>query len=162
MLLLPAGSKRSDRKEELAEVVQGLHHLFKAVDTFSRQMLRTFGVSGPQVWALGTIAQAGSLTIGELADRMYLHISTVSGIVDRLEERSLMVRERTEEDRRVVRLRVTRQGRLILQRAPEPPRSLIAKGLQRLSDRELQIMKSAVRQLTRIMGANRKAAGLTD
>ena len=145
--------RRAGRKEQVAEIVQRLHQMFKAVDTFSRRMLYEFGVTGPQVWALRTISGAGSLSIGELAERMYLHMSTISGIIDRLEERSLVTRERSDEDRRVVRLRVTRPGQAILQRAPVPPRSLIASGLQRLEDRELSSMRQAIRKLSRIMRA---------
>ena len=159
--MMPVASdrgRRTSRKEQIAEIVQGLHRLFKTVDTFSRRMLVDFGVTGPQIWALRTIAGEGSLTIGELADRMYLHMSTVSGIIDRLEERDLVTRERTDEDRRVVRLRVTRQGQAILQRAPEPPRSLIAPGLQRMGDRDLALMRIAVRHLARIMRAENGAS----
>jgi len=46
---------RSGRPETLSESVEMLHQIFQAVDLFSRQTLRDFGVTGPQIWALRTI-----------------------------------------------------------------------------------------------------------
>ncbi|HYE98525.1 MAG TPA: MarR family transcriptional regulator, partial [Planctomycetota bacterium] len=123
----------------------------KVVDTFSRQALKEFGVTGPQIWALRTIHAERGLTIGELAGRMYLHISTVSGILDRLEERGLIERRRSPEDRRVTRLEVTARGRAVLARAPEPPRSLVLRGLQGLSRSELRNLRRSIDILAGIM-----------
>jgi DNA-binding MarR family transcriptional regulator len=148
-------SRRSGRRQSIEEVVRHLHHIFKVVDTFSRRTLAEFGVSGPQIWALRTIEAAGSLTMGELAEALFLHMSTVTGIVDRLEGRRLVLRERFGEDRRVVHLRVTARGRSVIDRTPEPPRSLIAKGLQDLQPRELGRMRYAVARLAQIMRADR-------
>ena len=97
---IPSGSsRRSGRRHAIEEVVRHLHRIFKVVDTFSRRTLAEFGVSGPQIWALRTIEASGSLTMGELAGALFLHMSTVTGIVDRLEGRRLVVRERFGEDR---------------------------------------------------------------
>lgn len=145
------GAKRAGRREAIVEIVEGLHRIFKAVDTFSRRALKEFGVTGPQIWALRSIEESGELTIGDLADQMYLHISTISSLLDRLEERGFVTRTRDDADRRVVNLRLTPAGRGILKRAPEPPRSKVLRGLQRLGDHELHTVSRAVRELSRIM-----------
>jgi DNA-binding MarR family transcriptional regulator len=150
----PVESRRTERRPAVEEIVRHLHQIFKAVDTFSRRTLAEFGVSGPQIWALRTIEGSGSLTMGELADHMFLHMSTVTGIVDRLESRHLVIRERFGEDRRVVHLRVTARGRAVIERTPEPPRSQIAKGLQHLQPRELGRMRYAIARLAHIMRAD--------
>ena len=56
----------SGHKELLSETVEMLHRVFQAVDLFSRQTLRDFGVSGPQIWALRSIDQAGVSSMGGL------------------------------------------------------------------------------------------------
>lgn len=151
MTTATADRRKTARRAVIAEVVQRVQQILKTVDLFSRRTLRQFGVTGPQIWALRTIDAAGSLSTGELADRMFLHDSTISGILDRLEERGLVTRERGDDDRRVIRLRVTRSGLDILCRAPEPPRSRLPRGLQKLDRRELRRMRDAVRQLALIM-----------
>jgi MarR family transcriptional regulator, organic hydroperoxide resistance regulator len=137
-------ARRVDRKALLSDTVEVLHQMFQAVDVFSRQVLRDFGVSGPQVWALRTINEAGVVSMGDVAQRMYLHMSTVTGIIDRLEAAKLVTREKSESDARVTELRVTAKGRSILARTPEPPRSKAARGFQRLSLRELKRVHAAL------------------
>lgn len=157
------GKRKHSRGEDaLQETVRTVHGLLQHIDLFSRRMLREFGVSGPQLWALRTIALRSGLTIGELAGEMYLHISTVSVLLDRLEERGLVGRERSTSDRRVVRLQLTRSGREILYRAPEPPRSLLARGLKSMSARERIRLRDGVRRLARLMGMVRNAPASDD
>lgn len=139
------------RETALTSSVRAVHRIFQSVDTASRRLLKDFGVTGPQLWALRTVEEARGLTIGELAARMYLHISTVSGILDRLEKNLWVERRRSAEDRRVTRLVVTRAGRALIARAPEPPRSVVLRGLRELDDRALGEMSRSMERLARIM-----------
>ena len=82
---------------------------------------------------------------------MHLHMSTVTGIIDRLEAAKLVTRERSASDARVMEIRLTARGRAILARAPEPPRSKAARGLQRLSPKELRQVHSSLRLIARAM-----------
>lgn len=142
---------RSERQEILSESVEMLHQIFQAVDLFSRQTLRDFGVSGPQIWALRTIDDGEVVSMGDLAQRMHLHMSTISGIIDRLELARLVTRERSATDARVMELRLTARGRTLLAKAPEPPRSKAARGLQRLSPKDLERVHSALLLIARAM-----------
>jgi len=146
-----AAPRRLDRKECLSQSVEILHQIFQSVDVFSRQTLREFGVSGPQIWALRTIGEAGVASMGDLAQHMHLHMSTVTGIIDRLETAKLVTRERSQEDARVMELRLTPKGRMILTKAPEPPRSKAARGLQKLTSRELKQLHTALLLLAHAM-----------
>jgi DNA-binding MarR family transcriptional regulator len=128
-----------------------LHQIFQAVDLFSRQTLRDFGVTGPQIWALRTIDDGDVVSMGDLAQRMHLHMSTISGIIDRLESSRLVTRERSTADARVMDVRLTARGRALLAKAPEPPRSKAARGLQRLSPKELDRVHSALLLIARAM-----------
>lgn len=139
------------RKAGLDETVEMLHRIFQAIDVFSRQALRDFGVTGPQIWALRTIAESQVVRMGDLAQRMHLHMSTVTGIIDRLEAGRLVTRVRGAVDARVMEIRLTAKGRSILARAPEPPRSKAARGLQRLSTKDLQSVRAALLMIARAM-----------
>ena len=108
-------------------------------------------VSGPQIWALRTIDEGALTSMGDLAQRMHLHMSTVTGIIDRLELAKLVTRERSDADARVMELRLTPKGRVLLGKAPEPPRSKAARGLQRLTPRELDRVHSALLLIARAM-----------
>lgn len=139
------------RRDLIADVVGGLQRIVRAVHTFSRQSLVEHGVTGPQLWALRALATSDGLTVGELAGRMYLHISTVSSLLDRLCGRGLVLRSRDLRDRRVVRLAITPAGKALVRRAPEPPRSKLPGGLERLRGAELHQMSRALSRLAQIM-----------
>jgi len=56
------------------------------------------------------------VTVGELAERLQLKHHSVVGLADRLVERGLVKRQSSEEDRRIVHLRLTARGLTILER----------------------------------------------
>ncbi len=139
------------RRELTRGVVDGLHGLFQHVERFSHLLQMDRGLSGPQLWALRLIRGAPPVTIGQLAERMFLHISSVSCLLKRLVARGLVARTRGAEDHRVVYLRLTPAGRRLAHGAPAPPRSRLPRGLGRLGDRELHEVARSVRRLRTIM-----------
>lgn len=60
------------------------------------------GLTFTQVTVIGILAKDSKMKISELSSYMGLSNSTVSGIVDRLEQQGVIVRERSKKDRRVV------------------------------------------------------------
>lgn len=67
-------------------------------------------LTSPQFYVLATIGYAGGLPFGEIGEKMMVTVSNLTGIVDRLEEKRLVVRERDAHDRRVVRVTLTEKG----------------------------------------------------
>jgi DNA-binding MarR family transcriptional regulator len=59
---------------------------------------------------LATIGYAGGLPFGEIGAKMMVTVSNLTGIVDRLEEKKLVLRKRDENDRRVVHVVLTEKG----------------------------------------------------
>jgi DNA-binding MarR family transcriptional regulator len=68
------------------------------------------GLTPPQFYVLATIGYAGGLPFGEIGVKMMVTVSNLTGIVDRLEEKKLVVRKRDEHDRRVVHVILTERG----------------------------------------------------
>jgi DNA-binding MarR family transcriptional regulator len=58
----------------------------------------------------------GALTMGELARRLCVTEKSVTGLADRMERGGYLRRDRDDEDRRVVRLHLTRRGAQIFRR----------------------------------------------
>jgi MarR family transcriptional regulator, 2-MHQ and catechol-resistance regulon repressor len=68
------------------------------------------GLTPPQFYVLATIGYAGGLPFGEIGQKMMVTVSNLTGIVDRLEEKKLVVRKRDDNDRRVVHVVLTEKG----------------------------------------------------
>jgi len=74
------------------------------------------GLTAPQFYVLATIGYAGRLPFGEIGAKMMVTVSNLTGIVDRLEEKKLVSRERDEHDRRVVHVVLTEKGAKLYQK----------------------------------------------
>lgn len=68
-------------------------------------------LTAPQIHAIGWLGSDETLTMGELARRLCISEKTATGVVDRLELAGTVRRERDASDRRVVRVRLTDDGR---------------------------------------------------
>ena len=141
------------RNIAIAEIMQSLRRIFKAIQDYFQEISKKYGITGPQLWALKTIAANGSLSLGELSKKMYLHPSTISGVVDRLEKKGFVVRDRGQEDRRVVKVQLTPQGKKIVAKAPNPIQGKMIYGLNRLKKRDLASIYDAVKELVEIVEA---------
>ncbi len=77
----------------------------EVVILFKHSMGKVFedsGITPPQGMVLGILSTEKKMKITELSSKLGLPNSTVSGLVDRLEKQGMVVRQRSEEDRRVV------------------------------------------------------------
>ena len=109
---MPALSRRRpaavSRLPDITSIVVGLRRIVRALEVYSHDVRRTYGLTAPQLWALKTLAKTGPLTTGQLAQILLIHPSSASLLVDRLERRGLVNRVRLQNDRRFVRIRADR------------------------------------------------------
>ena len=87
--ILPEAQQKHHHAEE---AVQSLRRIVKALHDYSTSVEQQIGLTGPQLWALWELGRAGSLSLKALSARMHLDPSTVTGVVDRLQRRNLLVR----------------------------------------------------------------------
>jgi len=149
------GKNGTARGVAIAGVLDNLRRVFQVVHGYSKRAERTGGLTGPQLWAVKVLSESGPVRVSDLARRMYLHPSTVVGILDRLETRDLAERTRSREDRRVVTVALTRKGRHLVSKVPEIAQGLLLNGLEGLSSRDLEDLSNALEVLVKILGAHR-------
>src|SRR4030043_1213335 len=99
------------RDQEIADVLDNLRRVFKVVHRYSKRAEKIGGLTGPQVWAMKVLAESAPIRVTDLARRMYLHPSTVVGILDRLEQQDQGSRTRSEKDHRGGAGGLTAKGR---------------------------------------------------
>ncbi len=146
-------SPRISRDEEISETVQSLRRIVKTIQNYSQQVSSEFGVTGPQLWALKAILERGALPLGQLSKKMYLHPSTVTGVIDRLESKGYVVRGRDATDRRVVTVSLTAAGKGLVKKAPNPVQGKMIYGLRKLKRDELHVIYESIRKLVEIVEA---------
>ena len=96
---------------------------------------------------LMTLEAEGPLPMGALAEAMDVSQASVTGIVDRMEQRDLVERQRGDEDRRVVRVGLTDEGRRLIGTLAAQRRDHVAQLLDDLTDDELAGFLAGVRAM---------------
>ena len=138
---------------EIPEVIDNLRRIFQAVSEYSKSAEKETALTGPQLWALKLLANTAPMRVSELARQMYLRPATVVGILDRLEAKSLVTRNRCQEDRRAVDLYLTERGKAVVANAPEVAQVMLVKGLEALTGQEFRQVLEGMQHMVRILGA---------
>lgn len=140
------------RDQEIADVLDNLRRVFRVVHRYSKRAEKVGGLTGPQVWAMKVLAESAPIRVTDLSRRMYLHPSTVVGILDRLEQQAQVARTRSEKDHRVVTVALTAKGRETVAKVPQIAQGLLLKGLTGLPDGDLSTVSEGLRMLVGILG----------
>jgi len=132
-------------------IFQSLRQIIRALDIHSRKLSSVYGITGPQLLCLQTIAAEGPLTQLALSQRVHLSASTVVGILDRLEHKQLVKRERDTKDRRRIFVGVTAAGRKLLTKAPSPLQDALAAALSDIGELEQATIALSLRRVVELL-----------
>jgi DNA-binding MarR family transcriptional regulator len=97
---------------------RAFRRLQQDAEVHAKRLARYGGLSPVQLMILQVLANEGQLTASALSKRVSLTAATLSGQLDRLAERGLLLRQRDDQDRRRQWLLLTPEGRALQQQAP--------------------------------------------
>lgn len=126
------------RDVQVLEVLSLLWEIEHALRRRSKRMERRLGVTGPQRLVLRLVSRERDLTPGDLARRIHLHPSTLTGILQRLVERGLLERRPDRHDQRRARLRVLPAAAPIVRTARDTVEARVAAVLADLPDAAIE------------------------
>ena len=103
--------------------------------------LEQYGLSGVQYGVLKHLADGTALTAVDLSRLLHYDTGSMTRMLDRLEEKALLRRERGKEDRRVVYLRITPAARTLLPKLRAAGARVLDRGLAGFSSNEIDALK---------------------
>jgi MarR family transcriptional regulator, organic hydroperoxide resistance regulator len=127
--------------------------LSHALHSMSRKTENVLGITGPQRLVLRVVGGQSGISAGALAEVLRLHPSTITGLVRRLEERGLLVREHDAEDARVVRLTLTPAGARLNGRHASTVEAAARRALKRMDPRTMAAAEEALAVLVEELSA---------
>lgn len=134
-------------------VIAALRRIVRAIDLHSHHLADTFSVTGPQLLSLQELARLGQVPVGVLARNVHVSHPTMTGILDRLERRGLVLRTKDATDRRRVTVTVTEAGHELLAAAPSPLQDRFRSELAKLEDWEQTQMLATLQRIAAMMDA---------
>ena len=117
-----------------------------------QQFLDSQGLTHAGWQVVQVLASGDGLTQREVAERCYVTSATVTGVVDTLERDGLVERERSTEDRRVVRVRLTKAGRKRLDATKRLAGEQMATVFGDLTPREETVLRRVLVRTIRRLG----------
>ncbi|MBI9074974.1 MAG: winged helix-turn-helix transcriptional regulator [Desulfatibacillum sp.] len=134
-------------------VLMSLRRIIRAVDIHSRKLHSELNITAPQLICLYALEKDGPSTLSALASAVTLGLSTVNGIVDRLESKGLVVRERDTHDRRKVFVRQTEYGQEFTKAAPSLLQDRLSQSLKHLPQLEQIAIAMSLERVVGLMEA---------
>lgn len=136
------------------EISRLISNSFIHLDDSDRQLMRHFGLTVTQFWALVHLQDEQGRSLSELANLLICDKSNVTSIVDKLEESSLAERKRGKAgDRRYTRVVLTKEGHELRSRAIAARELLIQLRLGVLQSDELHQLVSSLQHLSELLQA---------
>lgn len=130
------------------EIIFSIRKLMQAGEFYTKELTKKYQVSAPQLNCLISLYENGPLPPSHIAKYIMVKSSTVTGIVDRLEQKGLVKRFRNSPDRRIITIELTDSGKNLAKNAPPPIQQKIIDGLKKLSKDELDKVILSLTKLT--------------
>jgi len=151
----PSGSESAITNE----VMSALRRIIRAIDLHSRALVQRFGLTGPQLVVLKQLLDEAPRPVNELASSVNLSQATVTGILDRLEKKQMVVRVRSDIDRRKVLVSPTEIAEAALAGAPPLLQEHFTTSFVRLPDWQQNQILSSLQRIVALMEAGDVEAG---
>ena len=128
----------------------------------SKRMEGSLGVTGPQRLVLRIVNQRPGLSPGAVARIVHLHPSTITGILQRLVKKGLLRRERDSNDHRRIRLHSQAAAREVVAASTHTVESAVTHALTRLPVYRVRHAREVLSAIASALGDDGGADGRID
>lgn len=145
---MPARTETTDVDQEAYNTVIAT---YKVIRHATLGLFAEEGITEPQLQALGLLVKNGSMLMRKVSDAMLVTPANVTGIVDRLEEKSLVRRTPVKGDRRATVIEITPEGEALYERVAKKKADLVQKVLAKFTKDERMTLHSLLERFQREM-----------
>ena len=148
------------RFQRFQTILKDLRIIFRSSQAHAKWVEKECGLSSAQLWMMWELFTSPGLKVSELATILSIHPSTCSNMLDKLQKKDLVRRDRNNPtDQRVVELTLTEAGIQLLATAPRPAQGVLADVLLRLPDETLAKLETGLKDFVNILKSSNKEDG---
>ncbi len=131
---------------EYTGILIKIRKIIRSINLESKKIQKEHGVSIPQLMCLEFLGGQHEMksTQGNIAKYLTLNSSTMSGIIDRLEIKSLVARLPNPSDKRTVLISLTSRGAKLLENSPQLLHKQLSKRLEKLPSTKVNQINEAL------------------
>lgn len=135
---IPSPGQKNYQLDPVLDFMRILWSIEHALQRVSKRMDATLGVTGAQRLVLLVVSRYPGLSAGDLARILQLHPSTITGILQRLQQKRLLTRTRDSRDNRRIQLYVQARSRAFTRRQPGTVEAAVMRAVARIPPGQIQ------------------------
>ncbi len=147
----PLGSSIETPPDLVKEIIYQIRRLIQARELYTKELSKKYSVTDAQLNCVVALQECGPLRPSQIAGVIMVKSSTVTGIIDRLEQKGLVVRLRNSPDRRAITIELTEAGKKLADNAPPPIQQKIMDGLRELPRAHIERIVDGLTMLTHML-----------
>ncbi len=133
------------------EVLVTLRQITRALDLYSQSLVKKIGLTGPQLFIVKELALNEDITPGTLAKYMSISQATITSMIDRLEAKGYVRRQRDVFDRRKVKIVLLEPGKEVLKKNPSLLQEDFVRKFEELKPWEQTLILSSLQRISELM-----------
>ncbi len=137
-------------KEPFLAVLREFVRAYQAFSAFDEEHIRKLGLTVPQYDVIATLGNTPGMMMGQLAEKTLVTKGTLTGIVDRLEQKGLVRREVPPDNRRCFKIVLTPEGEAVFETVFPTHINRLKERFNQLNETELNEIKTALERLREI------------
>lgn len=137
--------------DSISKIINLTRNFNKSLRHKFHHSMHDSGFTLPQLSVIAMLEKHGEQKVSELSLKMGLSDSTVSGILDRLEQKEIIKRERTKDDRRVVKISLTGKSKEFCNDFRRKREEYFTRLLKNLSEQEIKDIIKGLEILNRVL-----------
>lgn len=137
------------------EVLQQFRVIYGTMRQYFREVEESCGLPGSQMWVLQEVERSPEIGITELAERLGIHQSTCSLLVEKLVAKDCIIKRKQSKDQRRVGLYLAASGHKAIASLPGPAEGVLPEALSAIPAVALKTLNINLAELiTHLHGKN--------
>jgi MarR family transcriptional regulator, 2-MHQ and catechol-resistance regulon repressor len=137
----PKSATQKAARESFLPVMRELAKTYQAFSAYSETHIRQFDLTPAQFDVIATLGNLNGLGMGDLGDKTLITKGTLTGVIDRLEQKGLVSREVPVDNRRCVVVKLTSEGQALFEKVFPVHIAHIKECFEKLEPSELELLK---------------------
>jgi DNA-binding MarR family transcriptional regulator len=137
-------------KQPFMNLVRELVATYQAFTNYDAAGIKQHDLTPPQADVVFTLGNTAGLTFKEIGELTLITKGTLTGVVDRLEEKGLVTRKPGLHDKRCMKVSLTRKGENLFQRVFPEQVSYLKERFDRLSEKDRMDTERLLKKLRTI------------
>ncbi len=134
-------------KEAFLPVIRELVRAYQALYNYSALHVRELGLTPSQFDVISTLGNTSGMSMNKLGEKTLITKGTLTGIIDRLEQKGLVRREVPEENRRSFTIVLTLEGEKVFEEVFPAHIAYLKQRFEDLNPQEMSEIQSTLKAL---------------